>query len=123
MSISRNDRRHQFACGAEVMRHEFGLYFGALYCSFMIACLTGLGTYLFSANAALSDDEGRLLSALRTDRRAETAHHQQGRTPPFHRARVTRVTTGLIKRRCSPLIGKVTMLRFLPRDTARIFRW
>jgi type IV conjugative transfer system coupling protein TraD len=63
MGISRNDKRHQFTRGAEVMRHEFGLYFGALYFSFMIACLTALGTYLFSANAALSDDEGKLFLA------------------------------------------------------------
>ena len=61
MSISRNDRRHQFTRGAEVMRHEFGLYFSAIFFSFMIACLTALGTSIFAANAALSDDEGTIL--------------------------------------------------------------
>jgi type IV conjugative transfer system coupling protein TraD len=61
MSISRNERRHQFTRGAEVMRHEFGLYFSAIFYSFMIACLTALGTSIFTANAALTGDEGKIL--------------------------------------------------------------
>lgn len=61
MSISRNDKHHQFTRGAEVMRHEFGLYFSALFFSFLIACLTVLGTSIFTTHAALSDDEGAIL--------------------------------------------------------------
>lgn len=60
MTISRNESRHQFTRGAEIMRHEYGLYFSALFFSFMIACLTSVGTWVFSANAALSDDEGKI---------------------------------------------------------------
>jgi type IV conjugative transfer system coupling protein TraD len=61
MTISRNDKRHQFTRGAEVMRHEYGLYFSALFFSFMIAVLTAFGTWVFVANAALSDDEGQII--------------------------------------------------------------
>jgi type IV conjugative transfer system coupling protein TraD len=61
MSIGRNQKRHQFTRGAEVMRHEFGLYFAALLFSFMIACFAALGTSVFVINAALSDDEGEIL--------------------------------------------------------------
>jgi type IV conjugative transfer system coupling protein TraD len=57
MTITRNETRHQFTRGAEIMRHEYGLYFSALFFSFMIACLTSLGTWVFAANAALSEDE------------------------------------------------------------------
>lgn len=61
MTISRNDKRHQFIRGAEVMRHEYGLYFSALYFSFMIALLTALGSCLFIGNAMLSEDEGKII--------------------------------------------------------------
>lgn len=60
MTITRNETRHQFTRGAEIMRHEYGLYFSALFFSFMIAFLTSLGTWVFSANAALSEDEGTI---------------------------------------------------------------
>src|SRR5438094_802173 len=60
MTITRNESRHQFTRGAEIMRHEYGLYFSALFFSFMIALLTSLGTWIFSANAALSEDEGKI---------------------------------------------------------------
>lgn len=63
MTISRNDKRHQFTRGAEVMRHEYGLYFSALFFSFMIALVTALGTSLFVANAALSEDQGKIIIA------------------------------------------------------------
>ncbi|KQQ44694.1 hypothetical protein ASF61_21435 [Duganella sp. Leaf126] len=63
MTISRNDKRHQFTRGAEVMRHEYGLYFSALFFSFMIALLTAVGTGLLVANAALSEDEGKIIIA------------------------------------------------------------
>lgn len=61
MTISRNDKRHQFTRGAEVMRHEYGLYFSALFFSFMIALLTALGSCLFIGNAMLSEDEGKII--------------------------------------------------------------
>jgi type IV conjugative transfer system coupling protein TraD len=61
MTISRNQKRHQFTRGAEVMRHEFGLYFTAVWFSFMIACMAAIGTSVFVINAALSDDEGEIL--------------------------------------------------------------
>ena len=60
MTITRNETRHQFTRGAEIMRHEYGLYFSALFFSFMIALLTSFGTWIFSANAALSEDEGKI---------------------------------------------------------------
>jgi len=60
MTITRNEKRHQYTRGAEIMRHEYGLYFSALFFSFMIACLTAMGTWVFSANAALSEDEGKI---------------------------------------------------------------
>jgi type IV conjugative transfer system coupling protein TraD len=60
MTITRNETRHQFTRGAEIMRHEYGLYFSALFFSFLIALLTSLGTWVFSANAALSEDEGSI---------------------------------------------------------------
>lgn len=61
MSISRNEKRHHYTRGAEVMRHEFGMYFSALYFSFVIAILSALGTSVFVVNALLTVDEGEIL--------------------------------------------------------------
>lgn len=60
MSISRNEKRHEYTRGAEVMRHEFGLYFGALYFSAMIAFIAALGTSVFVLNGILVDNEGEI---------------------------------------------------------------
>lgn len=61
MTISRNDKRHHFTRGAEVLRHEYGLYFSALFFSFMIAVICAIGTSVFVVNAALNDDEGHII--------------------------------------------------------------
>lgn len=61
MTINRNEKRHQFTRGAEVMRHEFALYFSALLFSFMLACLAALGTGVFAVHAALTGDETEIL--------------------------------------------------------------
>lgn len=58
--INRKEKRHEFTRGAEVMRHEFSLYFGALFFSAMIAFITALGSSLFIANGLFSDDEGEI---------------------------------------------------------------
>jgi type IV conjugative transfer system coupling protein TraD len=61
MSIGRNEKRHQYTRGAEVMRHEFSMYFSSLYTSFMISVMTALGTSVFVANALLEPNEGEIL--------------------------------------------------------------
>lgn len=61
MTISRNDKRHQFTRGAEVMRHEYGLYFSALFFSFMMALITAAGSCLFIGHAMLSEEEGQII--------------------------------------------------------------
>lgn len=61
MSINRKEKRHEYTRGAEVMRHEFGLYFSALYFSFMIALIAGLGTSVFVFNALLEANEGEVV--------------------------------------------------------------
>jgi type IV conjugative transfer system coupling protein TraD len=60
MSINRKEKRHEFTRGAEVMRHEFGLYFSALYFSFMIATVAALGTSIFVLSGILTDDESEI---------------------------------------------------------------
>lgn len=60
MSINRKEKRHEFTRGAEVMRHEFGLYFSALYFSFMIATLAALGTSVFVLSGILTYDESEI---------------------------------------------------------------
>jgi type IV conjugative transfer system coupling protein TraD len=60
MTINRKEKRQEFTRGAEVMRHEFGLYFGALYFSFMIAFIASLGTSIFVFTGMLEDNEGNI---------------------------------------------------------------
>lgn len=60
MSINRNEKRHQYTRGAEVMRHEFSMYFSALWFSFIIATLSALGTFIFVANAMMEGDQGEI---------------------------------------------------------------
>lgn len=60
MSIGRNEKRHQYTRGAEVMRHEFSMYFSSLYFSFLISLLTALGASVFIANALLVPNEGEI---------------------------------------------------------------
>lgn len=61
MSIDRNESRHQYTRGAEVMRHEFGLYFSALFFSFMMALVAAIGTSIFVMNALLENNEGEVM--------------------------------------------------------------
>ncbi|MFY7941246.1 MAG: type IV secretion system DNA-binding domain-containing protein [Burkholderiaceae bacterium] len=42
------------------MRHEYSLYFSALFFSFMIAVMGAMGTFVFSLNAAMSGTEGEI---------------------------------------------------------------
>lgn len=60
MTINRKEKRQEFTRGAEVMRHEFSLYFSALYFSFMIAFIAALGTSIFTINGMLDDNEGEI---------------------------------------------------------------
>lgn len=77
MSISRREKRHEFTRGAEVMRHEYSLYFSALIFSFIIALCGSLGTFVFTANAALSVTEGEIfLSRLVAEYNVATGARQ-----------------------------------------------
>lgn len=57
MTITRNDKRHQYTRGAEILRHEYGLYFSALLFCCMLAVLTSIGAWVLSAHAVLSNEE------------------------------------------------------------------
>lgn len=61
MTIRRNEPRHVYTRGAEVMRHEFSMYFRSLWFSFMLACLTAVGSSVFIANAFMKANEGEIL--------------------------------------------------------------
>lgn len=61
MTLNRREARHEYTRGAEVMRHEFSMYFSALFFSFMIALIAGMGTSVFVFNALLERNEGQII--------------------------------------------------------------
>lgn len=75
MSINRKDKRQEYTRGAEVMRHEFGLYFTALFFSAGMATIAAIGTGIFVLSAILAPNEGEIfLDRLVATYYVSTAH-------------------------------------------------
>src|ERR1035437_642798 len=60
MSINRKEKRQEYTRGAEVMRHELGLYFTALFFSAGMATIAAIGTGIFVLSAILAPNEGEI---------------------------------------------------------------